>query len=91
MAKDESQEQRLHENLQKLENLIDPDGHFQREWEKDRNLQGAYDQFMVLFRAARERAKKAARKAQLKVVRKEPERGRKKGRIIRTSQKTAGE
>ncbi len=91
MGKKESQEQRLHENLQKLENLIDPDGHFQREWEKDRNLQGAYDQFMVLFRAARERAKKAARKAQLKVVRKEPERGRKKGRIIRTSQKTAGE
>ncbi len=75
MAKEESQEQRLHENLQKLENLIDPDGHFQREWEKDRNLQGAFDHFMVLFRAARERARRAARKAQLKVV-------RKKGRII---------
>ncbi len=28
---------------------------------------------------------------EFKVVRKEPERGRKKGRIIRTSQKTAGE
>ncbi|MEE9124069.1 MAG: hypothetical protein V3U14_06205 [candidate division NC10 bacterium] len=91
MAKKGSREQRFHENLQKLENLIDPDGFFQREWEKDRNLQGAYDHFMVLFRAARERAERAARKTQLKVVRKEPERGRKKGRIIRTSQKTAGE
>ncbi len=91
MAKEESQEQRLHENLQKLENLIDPDGHFQREWERDHNLQRAYDQFMVLFRAASERAERAARKTRLEVVRKEPERGRKKGRIIRTSQKTAGE
>ncbi len=70
MAKEESQEQRLHENLQKLENLIDPDGHFQREWERDHNLQRAYDQFMVLFRAASERAERAARKARLKVVRK---------------------
>ncbi len=91
MGKKGSQEQRFHENLQKLEKLIDPDGFFQREWEKDRNLQGAYDHFMVLLRAARERAKRAARKTRLKVVRKEPERGRKKGRIIRTSQKTAGE
>jgi hypothetical protein len=70
MAKDESQEQRFHKNLQKLENLTDPDGFFQREWEKDRNLQGAYDHFMVLFRHAREKAERAARKTRLKVVRK---------------------
>ncbi len=70
MAKDESQEQRFHKNLQKLENLIDADGFFQREWERDHNLQRAFDQFMVLFRAARERAERAARKARFKVVRK---------------------
>ncbi len=91
MAKDESQEQRIHENLQKLENLVDPDGFFRREWEKDQNLQIARDHYMMLLRHAHEKAKKAARKTRLKVVRKEPERGRKKGRIIRTSQKTAGE
>ena len=77
MAKKESREQRFHKNLQKLENLIDPDGFFQREWEKDRNLQRAYDQFIVLFRAARERAERATRKAQLKVVRKEAEKAKK--------------
>ncbi len=71
MAKKGSRKQTIQENLQKLENLIDPDGFFQREWEKDRNLQGAYDQFMVLFLAASERARRAARKAHLKVVRKE--------------------
>ena len=69
-AKEESQEQRMHENLQKLEKLADPDGHFQREWEKDQNLQMARDHFMVLLRAAHERAEKAARKTQLKLVRK---------------------
>jgi hypothetical protein len=71
MAKKGSREHTIQENLQKLENLIDPDGFFQREWEKDHNLQGAYDHFMVLYRAARQRAERAARKAQLKVVRKE--------------------
>jgi len=62
MAKDESQEQRIHENLQQLENLVDPDGFFRREWEKDQNLQIARDHYMMLLRHAHEKAKKAARK-----------------------------
>jgi hypothetical protein len=77
MAKKGSQEQSIQEKLEVLEKLIDPDGFFQREWEKDQNLQRAFDQFMVLHQAARERAERAARKARLKVVRKETQGTRK--------------
>ena len=68
IAKKESRQQSIHKKLQKLEKLVDPDGHFRREWEKDRNLQMARDHYMMLLRHAHERAERAARKAQLKVV-----------------------
>ena len=70
MAKKESRQQSIQEKLEVLEKLVDPDGFFQREWEKDRNLQRAHEQYVVLLRAARESAEKAARKARFKVVRK---------------------
>jgi len=70
MAKKESRQQSIQEKLEILEKLVDPDGFFRREWEKDHNLQRAHDQYMVLLRAAQERAEKAARKARFKVVRK---------------------
>jgi len=71
MAKKGSRKQTIQENLQKLENLIDPDGFFQREWERNHNLQMAHDHYMVLSRHVHERVEKAKRRTRLKIVRKE--------------------
>ena len=77
MAKKESRELSIHKKLQKLEKPVDPDGSLRREWEKDQNLQMARDHYMMLLRHAHERAERAARKAQLKVVRKKAQGARK--------------